>query len=105
MISKNGIRPTENKVEAIHGTKAPSLNVSELQSFIVLANYLRSFVSKFAELVAPLYHLLKKNWQTDHQPLTKICNEHECIPQLTSNRGKTVVKMRLKAYNFNIPGN
>ena len=27
----------------------------------------------------------KFNLQTDHQPLMKICNEHECIPQLTSN--------------------
>ena len=39
--------------------------------------------------------------QTDHKPLTKICNEHGDIPQLTSNRIKKWAMM-LKAYNFKI---
>ena len=39
--------------------------------------------------------------QIDHKPLTKICNEHEEIPQLVSNRIKKWA-MILKAYNFKI---
>ena len=39
--------------------------------------------------------------QTDHKPLTKICNEHETIPQLVSNRIKKWY-MLLKAYDFKI---
>ena len=39
--------------------------------------------------------------QTDHKPLTKICNEHETLPQLVSNRIKKWT-MILKAYNYKI---
>ena len=39
--------------------------------------------------------------QTDHKPLTKLCNEHEMIPQLASNRIKKWC-MVLKAYDFKI---
>ena len=202
-ISKNEVRPTVDKVEAIHGAEAPN-NVTELRAFIGLANYLRNFIPKFAQIMFPLYQLLKKDikwkWtktendafnslknsigternlrrynpqgdlilqtdasgvgvgatilqtneegflqpisyasrvltkaeqnysnierellgvifgvtkfrlfvlgrkfllQTDHKPLTKICNEHETLPQLVSNRIKKWT-MILKAYNFKI---
>ena len=58
-ISKNGVKPTVQKVEAIHAAEAPT-NINELRSFIGFANYLRNFVPKFAEIVSPLYQLLKK---------------------------------------------
>ena len=39
--------------------------------------------------------------QTDHKPITKICNEHENVTQLASNRIKKW-SMLLKAYDFQI---
>ena len=202
-ISQNKVQPTPQKVEAIHSAEAPN-NVGELRAFIGLANYLRNFVPKFAEVMAPLYLLLKKEvkwrWgkieneafnaikdaittenalkrydpngdlilqtdasgvgigatilqtneegflqpvayasrilskaeqnysqierellgivfgvikyklyilgrkfllQTDHDPLTKICNEYETTPQLVSNRIKKWCLL-LKAYDYKI---
>ena len=37
-ISKNGVRPTIQKVEAVHGAEAPT-NTTELRAFIGLASY------------------------------------------------------------------
>ena len=60
VISAAGISPTQDKVKAIHKAKPPT-NVSELQSFIGMANYLRQFIPSFAEIMSPLYKLLRKN--------------------------------------------
>ena len=58
-ISGVGISPTQEKVQAIQNA-APPVNVSELQSFIGTANFLRKFVPGFAEILFPLYKLLRK---------------------------------------------
>ena len=58
-VSEPGISPTKEKVQAIKDAKPPA-NVAELQSFIGSANFLRKFVTRFAEMLAPLYKLLRK---------------------------------------------
>ena len=58
-ISAAGISPTAEKVQAIKDA-APPTNVSELQSFLGSANFLRKFVPDFAKLASPLYRLLRK---------------------------------------------
>ena len=58
-ISAAGISPTAEKVQAIKHA-APPTNVSELQSFLGSANFLRKFVPDFAKLASPLYGLLRK---------------------------------------------
>ena len=58
-ISAAGISLTGEKVQAIKDA-APPTNVSELQSFLGSANFLRKFVPDFAKLASPLYGLLRK---------------------------------------------
>ena len=58
-ISAVGISPIAEKVQAIKDA-APPRNVSELQSFLGSANFLRKFVPDFAKLASPLYGLLPK---------------------------------------------
>ena len=58
-ISAAGISPTAEKVQAIKDA-APPTNVSELQSFLGSANFLRKFVPDFAKLASSLYGLLCK---------------------------------------------
>ena len=58
-ISAAEISPTAEKVQAIKNA-APPTNVSELQSFLGSANFLRKFVPDFAKLASPLYGLLRK---------------------------------------------
>ena len=50
-ISAAGISPTAEKVQAIKDA-APPTNVSELQSFLGSANFLRKFVPDFAKLAS-----------------------------------------------------
>ena len=59
-ITANGVAPSTAKVADLIAVTAPS-TVSELQSFIGSANYLRKFISNFAQLMAPLYALIKRD--------------------------------------------
>ncbi|XP_026314449.1 LOW QUALITY PROTEIN: uncharacterized protein K02A2.6-like [Hyposmocoma kahamanoa] len=70
VIDRNGIRKSSDKVKAIVEAPRPK-NLSQLQSFLGLINYYRSFVPNAANILAPLYDLLKKStkwsWTTDHE--------------------------------------
>ena len=65
-ISAKGVSPTDEKIRAIKTAKRPN-DISELQSFIGSANYLRKFIPHFADKMALLYALLKLNskWKWD----------------------------------------
>ena len=69
-ITADGILPTQERVQAIQDTSPPTC-VSELQSFIGAANFLRKFVPDFAKIAHPLYKLLKKEvtwrWEKSEQ--------------------------------------
>ena len=69
-ISASGITPTPEKVEALKNAKPPT-SVSELQSFIGSATYLQRFIPRFADIMVPLYSLLKKGsfwkWASEEQ--------------------------------------
>lgn len=59
IIDRHGIRPDEGKVKIIKEFPAPR-SVTEVKSFLGLANYYRRFVKGMAEIAAPLNRLTKK---------------------------------------------
>ena len=69
---KNGIHPTNDKVEAIRKAPAPA-NVSELRSFLGMITYHQKFLENYSTIVHPLNQLLKKSitwsWTVKCQPV------------------------------------
>ena len=69
-ISPKGIEPDESKLKALLDFPPPK-NISELRSFLGLANQLGGFVQNLAATTDPLRQLLKKNriynWTPDLQ--------------------------------------
>eukprot|EP00731_Ephydatia_muelleri_P003665 Em0001g3665a len=61
-ISGDGVRPTQEKLQAIVDAPAPK-DVSQLKSFLGLVNYYSKFLPHLANTLAPLYALLKKHQQ------------------------------------------
>ena len=60
VISQGELRMDEAKVKAIQDWEAPT-KMTELRSFLGLANYYRRFISGYSAIAAPLTELLKKN--------------------------------------------
>lgn len=60
ILSKQGIKVDPEKVKAITKIPRPQ-NVSELRSFLGLANFFAKFVKNFSVRLVPLFNLLKKS--------------------------------------------
>lgn len=58
VLSKNGIRPNPDKIEAIVNFERPT-SIRSLRRFLGMVNYYRRFISDFSEVTAPLTNLLK----------------------------------------------
>ena len=69
-IDENGIKPNEEKVEAILKLIPPK-NTKELKSRLEAFQYMAKFLSKFSERTDRLRKLLKKNekweWGTEQE--------------------------------------
>lgn len=63
-VTKQGIHPVANKVEAITQAPPPT-NVKELQSYLGMLNFYHRFLPNLSTVLAPLHKLLNKNekWQ------------------------------------------
>ena len=70
IISKDGIRPNNERVEAILKLKKPE-NVSDLRTVLGMFNYLGKFIPNMATILHPLHQLLKKDnayyWGSEQQ--------------------------------------
>ncbi|GBG70580.1 hypothetical protein CBR_g6707 [Chara braunii] len=66
VLDGDGIKPEDSKIAAIRDWPTPR-TLTELRSFLDLANYFRKFVRNFSTIAAPLRRLLKKEaiWQWD----------------------------------------
>ena len=58
IVSKDGIHVDNSKIQAIKEWKRPS-TITELRSFLGLANFYRRFIKDYAKIAAPLTDLLK----------------------------------------------
>ena len=60
LISKDGISPPPDRVDAIQNYPAPK-NVKEFRRLIGMLNWFRKFIPNFSSKILPLTRLLKKN--------------------------------------------
>ena len=61
-VDQEGLRPTEDKVEAIREAPEPR-NVTELKAFLGLLNYYSHFLPNLTNSLQALYKLLQKRKQ------------------------------------------
>ncbi|GBG73286.1 hypothetical protein CBR_g13005 [Chara braunii] len=66
VLDGDGIKPEDSKIAAIRDWSTPR-TLTELRSFLGLANYYRKFVRNFSTIAAPLRRFLKKEtiWKWD----------------------------------------
>ena len=76
-LSSNGISPGKIKIDTITALHS-SQNIKELRSFLGMITYRGKFILKFATIIDPLRHLLKKGvkwtWRNLHHLLLKTWN-------------------------------
>ncbi|GBG86223.1 hypothetical protein CBR_g41128 [Chara braunii] len=66
VLDGDGVKPEDSKIAAIRDWPTPR-TLTELRSFLGLANYYRKFVRNFSTIAAPLRRLLRKEtiWKWD----------------------------------------
>ena len=96
-IDENGIKPNEEKVEAILKLKPPE-NTKELKSFLGAIQYMAKYLPKLSERTDRLRKLLKKNEQwkwgpeqeTDFNRKTQMLTEGPCSAHYAKEKDNIV---------------
>ena len=96
-INENGIKPNEEKVEAILKLKAPE-NTKELKSFLGAIQYMAKFLPKLSEQTDRLRKLLKKNepwkWETEQETdfnrIKQMLTEGPCLAHYAKDKDNMV---------------
>ncbi|XP_014214167.1 uncharacterized protein K02A2.6-like [Copidosoma floridanum] len=69
-LDEHGLHVAQSKIDAIINMKTPT-NIKELQSFLGACNYYSRFIKNYAQIMSPLYKLLKKDvewqWTTERE--------------------------------------
>lgn len=82
VISDKGIKPNENKIEAIHKFPEPQ-DLKQLRGFLGLVGYYRRFVRDFAKLAKPLTNLLRGEKNPDSKKrITFTKEERTCFEDM-----------------------
>ena len=92
-IDENGIKPNEEKVEAIQKSKSPN-NTKELKSFLGAIQYFAKFLAKLSEKTDRLRKLLKKNepwiWEKeqekDFRQIKQMLTEKPCLAHYAKDK-------------------
>ena len=68
VFSSKGVKPAASKIEALRTMDAPK-NISDVRSFLGMAQYSAQFIPHFAEISTPLRALTHKNakWKWTHE--------------------------------------
>ena len=87
IISEDGIKPDENKVEAIRSLPVPTC-VKEVRSFIGMCSYYRRFIPNFSQIAEPIIALTRKyahfKWSDVHQKAFQYLKDSlTCVPLLS----------------------
>ena len=96
-IDENGIKPNEEKIEAIQKLKSPE-NTKELKSFLGSIQYMAKFLPKLSEQTDRLRKLLKKNepriWgdeqQKDFKKIKQTLTEGPCLAHYAKDKDNIV---------------
>lgn len=69
-LTPNGIKPEEDKTEAIQNITQPT-NATEIRSFLGLVNFCNRFIQNYSTISEPLRRLTRKdqpfNWGKEQQ--------------------------------------
>ena len=96
-INENGIKPNEEKVEAIIKLKAPE-NTKDLKSFLGAIQYMAKFLPKLSDQTDRLRKLLKMsepwNWgpeqETDFNRIKQTLTEGPCLAHYAKDKDNMV---------------
>ena len=85
-IGKQGITLTDESIEVIQNWRTPR-NVKEVQAFVGLLNFHRSFIKNFSYLIKPLQEIVKsKNykWEKEQQEVFELMKKKLLSPEILS---------------------
>lgn len=109
ILSREGVRPNPDKVEAIVNFERPS-SVRSLRRFLGMVNYYHRFVEGFSEITAPLTDLLKGKpkvitWNNQAEIAFNILKEKLiCAPILANPNFDLPFKIQTDASDMAIAG-
>ena len=80
LVGRDGMKVNPRKLEAIEHFPTPT-KVVDIQAFLGVIGYFRSFVSNFAARAKPLYELLKKDreWKWGPEQEGAFCDLKKCL--------------------------